>query len=210
MTIRLIERDLVFSTQNDPTAPDLAALLGRSAGRHSRLCPRPVLGARMGLYGLQLLGLSGQNRAKRMLVIVETDGCFAEGIEEVTGCTIGQRTLRIEDYGKVAATFVSLLTDEALRLAPQPGIRDQAAHYTARPQNRYQAQLEGYQVMPADELFSVQKVQLRQPLHTIIGVPDRRVNCSGCGEEIINQRETQAGARFYCQTCIGGGYYAAE
>ena len=42
------------------------------------------------------------------LIIVETDGCFVDGIEVSTGVTVGHRSLRVVDLGKIAATFVSL------------------------------------------------------------------------------------------------------
>ena len=43
---------------------------------------------------------------KRLYTFVETDGCFADGVMVATGCSLGHRTLRLIDYGKVAATFV--------------------------------------------------------------------------------------------------------
>ncbi len=143
-------------------------------------------------------------------MILETDGCFADGIQVATGCSIGGRTLRIEDYGKVAGTFIDTFTNETIRLAPKPDIRSRAFDYAWSHQNRYQAQLAGYQVMPVDELFSVQKVRLDRPLHAILSAAGRRVNCDGCGEEIMNQRETRVGDQVFCQTCMGQGYYLAE
>jgi formylmethanofuran dehydrogenase subunit E len=163
----------------------------------------------MGLYGIQLLGLPRQNRSRRLLVILETDGCFADGVEVATGCTTGRRTLRVEDYGKVAATFVDIFTNEAIRLAPKPDIRHRAFCYALQPDNRYQAQLEGYQVMPVDELFGVQRVRLARSVQTIMGLAGQRVNCDACGEEIINQRETLAEGHVYCKTCLDQGYYVS-
>ena len=110
----IFEQSLVFKTQIDTGVSDLSQLLARSSARHSKLCPRQVLGVRMGLYAVELLELPKRPHSKRLLVIAETDGCFADGIEVATGCTIGQRTLRIEDYGKVAATFVDTFTNQHL------------------------------------------------------------------------------------------------
>ena len=91
-------------------------LFTQSARRHNdHLCPRQVLGVRMGLAGAAALGVEAPQGNKRMLVITETDGCFVDGIEVATGCSVGHRTLRVEDYGKVAATFVDLETQEAIR-----------------------------------------------------------------------------------------------
>src|SRR5512147_1692459 len=93
-------------------------ILKISASRHTHLCPRQVLGARMGLAGARALGLDLPVHYKRLLVILETDGCFADGVEAATGCTVGHRTMRVEDYGKIAATFVDVQTGRAFRLAP--------------------------------------------------------------------------------------------
>ena len=133
----------------------LSDLLDESAARHQHLCPRQVLGARLGLLGAQLLGIDLPNAAKRLLVIVETDGCFADGISVATGCTVGARTLRLIDHGKVAAVFVDTKTDRAVRLIPSKTSRTLAREYAPLARSRWHAQLEAYQIMPDDELFDV-------------------------------------------------------
>ncbi len=103
---------------------NLEKLLAQSAANHQRLCPRQVLGVRMGLTGVGLLEMEVPRTDKRLLVIVETDGCFVSGIEAATGCRVLHRTLRVEDYGKVAASFVDVNSGRAFRLAPRPGARE--------------------------------------------------------------------------------------
>src|SRR5512141_2763814 len=93
--------------------PDISALLALSSARHSHLCPRQVLGVRMALAGAMALDLDLPRQDKRLLVIAETDGCFIDGLEVAAGISAGRRTLRIIDYGKVAATFVNASTGEA-------------------------------------------------------------------------------------------------
>jgi formylmethanofuran dehydrogenase subunit E len=187
--------------------PLFANLLEISASRHSSLCPRQVLGVRMGLAGLAALGLEAPVTQKVALVIVETDGCFADGIEVSTGTSLGHRTLRIVDLGKVAATFTDLKTGRSIRLAPAPDVRERARFYAPDEQQSYTAQLKGYQVMPEAELFTFQEVSLQPALDTIVSTPDARARCSRCGEEIINQREVVMDGLTYCQTCLGGSYY---
>ena len=99
--------------------PALEAALAASAHRHARLCPRQVLGVLAGLAAIALLGIPAGSRD--LFAIVETDGCFVDGVEAATGCSIGHRTLRVEDYGKVAATFVDLATAAAIRIVPRRG-----------------------------------------------------------------------------------------
>src|SRR5512143_722466 len=99
---------------------DLDRILKRSAARHDHLCPRQVLGARMGLAGLASLGLEPSLTKTTGLVIVETDGCFVDGLEAATGATLGHRTLMVRDLGKLAATFVDVASEEAIRFAVRP------------------------------------------------------------------------------------------
>ena len=71
------------------------------SSRHDHLCPRQVLGVRMGLAGLEAIGLEAPMPHKAALVFIETDGCFADGIEVATGASVGHRTLKIVDTGKM-------------------------------------------------------------------------------------------------------------
>ena len=70
------------------------AVLRDCAARHRRPCPRQVLGARLGLLAGALLSLEVPQSDKRLLTIVETDGCFVDGISTATGCAVGRRGVR--------------------------------------------------------------------------------------------------------------------
>ncbi len=189
---------------------ELRAILDISAAQHKHLCPRQVLGARIGLAGGAALGLELPRRDKRLLIIVETDGCFADGVAAATGCTMGHHTLRLADYGKVGATFVDVKTETTVRLAPQLDIREKARQYAPEEPKRYYAQLVGYQRMPDNELLSVQAVRLAMPANQIVSRAGVRVNCAHCGEEIINERESMVGERPLCAACAGPAYYEPE
>ena len=185
----------------------LRSLLDQSATRHGRLCPRQVLGVRMGMAGADLLGLDVPRADKRLLVIAETDGCFASGVEAATGCAVGRRSLRIEDYGKVAATFIDTGNEQAVRIAPRREARLRAADYVPGIHRKWEAMLFGYQVMPASELFVVQNVQLDVPLPQIVSRPGKKAVCEVCREEIINGRETSDNGVVLCRACAGNSYY---
>ncbi len=165
----------------------------------------------MGLAGAAVLGMEVPRRDKSMLAIVETDGCFVDGVEVVTGCTVGKRTLRVEDYGKIALTLVSLESGKAFRLSPRPDVRERAAGFSlaiAPAESRpYFQMLIGYQVMPVDELLEIQPVRLARPVEEIISHPAARAKCSRCAEEIINEREVRQGDQVLCRACASGGYY---
>jgi formylmethanofuran dehydrogenase subunit E len=189
---------------------ELAELLKLSSARHSHLCPRQVLGVRMGLAGLAAIGLDAPMPHKAALVFVESDGCFADGIEVATGATVGHRTLRVVDHGKIAATFANVETGLSIRLAPRLDVRLRAREYAPEIKKKYYAQLKGYQVMPETELFTFQEVVLAPSLGLIISRPGLRAKCANCGEEIINERQVFVDGKILCRTCAGESYYRSK
>ena len=185
----------------------LEAILQESASRHKHLCPRQVLGARMALYASELLGLDLPRKDKRLLVIAETDGCTVDGLIAATGCHVGGRTLRILDFGKVAATFVDTHTENAFRLIPTPKSRSLALDHVPNTRTHWEAMLRGYQSIPNEDLLKVQSVRLDIPLAEIISKPGRKSECMQCGEEIINGREVTKDNLTLCRACAGDGYF---
>jgi len=185
----------------------LEVLLQKSSESHTHLCPRQILGVRIGLAGLAALGFDKPPSKKQLLAISETDGCFVSGLTAATGCTVAHRTLRVEDYGKVAVTFVDTRTGRAVRIAPRADIRKRAFVYAPDESRRYFAQMRAYQVMPEDELLAFQEIILAVSIKQVISRPGVRVNCDVCGEEVINNREILRDGSTLCRPCAGDGCY---
>ena len=186
----------------------LQFILQESSSHHSHLCPRQILGARLGLAGLLTLGFDEPPDQKRLLVITETDGCFVDGLIAATECTVGHRTLRVEDLGKTAATFVDTQTGRAIRVAPAPDIREKVDAYAPNESRHYFAQLQAYQAMPDREMFVVIQVSLNTSIEAIVSRPGMRVACDSCGEEIMNEREVGKNGLNLCLSCAGKSYYS--
>lgn len=186
---------------------EIQHLLKISSRDHSHLCPRQILGVRIGLMGMSAAGFDTPPDKKRLLVITETDGCFADGLSAATNCTVGHRTLRVEDYGKAAATFIDTKTGRAIRVVPVPDIRQRACVYASKEPRHYFAQMQAYQSMPDEEMFTVMEVQLTTSIEEIVSCPGIRVNCDVCGEEIMNQREVRQNGVTLCRACAGNSYY---
>jgi formylmethanofuran dehydrogenase subunit E len=186
---------------------NIQTLLEKSSKDHSHLCPRQILGVRIGLAGMKSLGFKTPPDKKQLLVITETDGCFADGLSAATDCTVGHRTLRVEDYGKVAAVFVDVKAGCSVRVAPVLDVRQKAYEYAPDEPRRYFAQMQAYQVMPDEEMLTVTEVQLATPIEAIVSRPGVRVNCDVCGEEIMNEREVKQNGLALCRACAGNSYY---
>ena len=188
-------------------APLVEGYLRQSSAMHSHACPRQVLGIRMGLLAGRLLDIPVPQTEKRLLTIAETDGCAVDGIGVATNCWVGRRTLRIEDYGKVAATFVDTKTSRAVRIVPSEESRTAALAMGGGEGSRFERYLAGYMVLPEDLLFLTQPVELRTPVEKIISKMSKRAFCARCGEEINNEREVVNGGLTLCQSCAGHSYY---
>jgi len=117
--------------------------------------------------------------------------------------------LRVEDYGKAAATFADTQTGRVVRIAPRGDLRERACAFVPAEPRHYFAQMQAYQIMPAAEMFTVQPVVLNIPIEQIVSRPGMRVVCDVCAEEIMNERETRQNGLTLCLACAQGGYYRA-
>jgi formylmethanofuran dehydrogenase subunit E len=113
----------------------------------------------------------------------------------------------VEDYGKVAVTFVDTKTGRAVRVAPRLDIRERASAFASDEPRHYFAQMQAYQSMLDEEMFTIQEVALNTPIEQIVSRPAMRVNCDVCGEEIMNEREVHQNGLVLCHACAHGGYY---
>lgn len=189
------------------TSARMRACLDETSLLHRHLCPRQVLGVRIGLYAGELLGVDLPRRDKGLYVFVETDGCVADAISVATGCWLGHRTLRLIDHGKVAATVVDVASGRAVRVWPHPAARTRAGAYALDARDRWHRQLAGYQVMPTTELLCSEPVRLGVDLDALRSRPGRRVACAACGEEIVNERESVVAGTPWCRSCAGDRYF---
>ena len=184
-------------------------LLAESARVHGHLCPGQVLGVRMSLLGLQEIGIDeprGRDR-KNIIVFVEMDRCATDAVQSITGCSLGHRTMKLMDYGKMAATFVNLRTGKAVRVLAREESRDKAKAYFPGIEDKYRAQLEAYKIMTDRELFEIMPVSVRIKPEDMPGRPLSRVRCESCGEHVQDMREVLHHGKVLCQPCAKGGYY---
>ena len=191
------------------TLVDFEQLLLESVIIHGHLCAGQVLGVRMSMLGLQEIGIfdpKGSDR-KNIMVFVEMDRCATDAIQSVTGCSLGHRTMKFMDYGKMAATFVNLAANKAVRIFAKDESRTLAKDYFPYIKNKHTAQIEAYKIMSDEELFRVMQVRVRIRPEDMPGSPTSRLACEACGEQVQDGREEVRGGRTLCRPCAGNGYY---
>jgi len=188
---------------------DFKSLLDESVKIHGHLCPGQVLGVKMSMLGLSKSGIDdprGKDR-KNILVFVEMDRCATDAVQSVTGCSLGHRTMKFMDYGKMAATYLNLRTGRAVRVIAREASRQKAKEYFPEFDNKYEAQIEAYKIMSDDELFDVMEVNVKVRPEDMPGRPLGRVQCNSCGEYVQDLREVYRDGKVLCRPCAEAGYY---
>jgi len=184
-------------------------LLDISTKIHGHVCPGQVIGVRMSMLGLELIGIDdpkGRDR-KKLYVLVEIDRCATDAIQSVTGCSLGKRSMRWKDFGIMAATYLNLETGQAVRITALESSRELSKKYCPEIKDKYQRQLAAYKMMPQEELFGVQRVKVDLPECELPGRPLRKVQCAQCGDWVQDCRDVERNGRILCRACDGRRYY---
>jgi len=187
----------------------LDELLRDAEQAHGHLCAGQVLGVRLAMLGLELLGIDdprGKDR-KRLITFVEIDRCATDAVAVVTGCRLGKRALKFRDWGKVAATFIDLEAGRAVRVSAKESSKVLARQMHPEIESKNQQQMLAYREMANDDLFSVQWVRVPLPPEELPGYKGERIVCERCGEGINFQREVRQDGRTLCRACAGERYY---
>jgi len=176
---------------------------------HGHLCAGQILGLRMALFGMRLLGLedpAGRDR-KRLITFVEIDRCATDAIPVVTGCRLGKRALKFRDFGKVAATFCDLRDNRAVRVSARESARRRARDLFPGIENQNQQQMQAYRILGDEELFEFAWVRVHIAPEDLPGYKAPRAVCAQCGEAVSFRREIERDGRVLCRACAGERYY---
>ena len=187
----------------------LAEYEGMAETAHGHLCAGQILGIRLALYGMRLLGLqdpAGADR-KRLVTFVEIDRCATDAISLVTGCRLGKRALKFRDFGKLAATFCDLRDDRAVRVVARESARERARELYPTVESSGRQQTLAYRELPDWELFDFEWVRVALDARDLPGSKVPRVACAECGETVNFGRAIESAGRVLCRACAGERYY---
>ncbi|MBN2380467.1 TraR/DksA C4-type zinc finger protein [candidate division WOR-3 bacterium] len=204
-------------------ADDLKGLLAKAGELHGHFCNYLAYGVVAGLYGIKKLGVANTGM-EEVVAIIETNNCFSDGVQMVTGCSFGNNALVYRDYGKTAVTL-SKRDGKAVRLALDPDFDDSRAmeypeayelfdRYVIR---REQGSPEVFSRMmglfhrmsvndlsvPAERMFRITEFNLDLPEYAPIF---DSVRCEKCGENVIGSRIVERDGKSYCIPCAQGSF----
>lgn len=176
---------------------DYEMLLAEAGKFHGDICGGIRIGTRMTMCGLRSIGIidpQGADR-KKLMVFVEIDRCATDAIMALTGCRPGKRTMKVLDYGKMAATFINLESGKAVRLATR---------ITRSKDGENGANLA---TVPAEDLFSITNVEVLLRPEDMPGKPLRRVECGNCSDAVMDGREVTLDGHTFCKPCAAQKSY---
>lgn len=163
---------------------------------HGHLCMGQALGARIGIKGMELIA---PERPRDVIVFVENDRCVADAVLVVSGTRVGRRTLKMRDYGRMAATFWNPATDVAWRVRAQ---------YDGPKVEGGEDALRELMELPDEAMVRWERVTVDLPESEMPGHPKRVVPCSVCGERVFDSKDiTGPDGEPVCGACANGPYY---
>jgi formylmethanofuran dehydrogenase subunit E len=219
---------------------DLEGLLRQAEAFHGHRCPFLALGVKAGQYAMNYLyhhhhhhhrhehghGHGHSHGFEEVVAVVEGCNCFVDGIQVVTGCTLGNNGLIFKDLGKAAVTVARRRDGGAVRLAVRGDFRETMfARYpvvgplfdkvmvqklgTEEERHRFQHLWEAIArrelEVPLEEQFVVQTLTIPAPdmsknLETLV--------CSRCGEGMLAARTKIKNGQNMCLACAEEEFYA--
>lgn len=196
-------------------------LLELSGLLHGHFCPGSAMGVKAAARAVRELGARSTGM-EEIVAIVETNSCFSDGVQMVTGCSFGNNGLIYRDFGKTAVTLARR-TGKGVRLAARPDAgpfqrnREAAALYqkvikerAGTPEDDERLRLMWIDLafdmmdIPDEEMFTIQPVTVNVPVYAGI-FPS--VLCSVCGESILEPRARVRNGKPVCLGCSGHDYY---
>ena len=184
-------------------------------GFHGHICPGISLGYRAAKAAMAKLA---EYRAgdEELVAILETDACFADAVQVLTGCTFGKGNFIHRDYGKLALTLLSRKSGRGVRVCLRDGVfasEDEHAvllkkimqnEANEKEQQRFgelrDARSRSILRMDETSLFKVEETHTPLPPRAQMA-PSRP--CDQCKEPTMATKLLQRSGHYFCRACAG-------
>jgi len=207
---------------------DLRGLLLKTGELHGHFCPFVALGVKASVIALKRLESFTEGIDEEMVAIVEVNNCFVDGVQMVTGCTLGNNALIYKDIGKNAVTLVrrggrgirvSVLPGYSQKMPEAvPGAKEMFNRFILRRETGTKEERQRFKEIwetlsfrqleiPDEEQFRVEEVTVALPGKAPI-FPS--VICSQCGEAVMETRARVRNGKIICPVCAEGDYFILE
>lgn len=185
---------------------------------HGHKCPAMPMGLRVGAAAMNKLGIERTGDGE-WLALVEIDQnhcatCFADGVQVITGCTLGKGNIKKLGYGKWGLTLINKKTQKAVRVVPKGEAmaqnsksafmleyRSKGIPATKVPPEISEPMIENVMNVPDEMLLNISEVfdyPYQEKPHSF----DSFI-CEECGEMVVEQYGRIKNGKKVCQPCLG-------
>ena len=176
----------------------LDELLDKCIAYHGHLCMGQILGVKMAVKGLELARPLTQ---KDFIVVVENDRCIADAVQTVTNTRFGRRSIKLKDYGRMAASFLNTSTGKSYRVK---------AAFNGKVDGEDKAAVRSVLYLPDEDVVAWQEINMKLRPEEMPGKPKRIVQCQRCGEKVFDGKDIETSEGPVCAACLNGSYYSVS
>ncbi len=206
---------------------NLKGLLEKAGELHGHFCNYLAYGVMAGYIAVRELGVKSTGM-EEVIAIVETNNCFSDGVQMVTGCSFGNNALIYKDLGKTAMTLAKR-DGSAIRVTLDPDFEDSrekeypeayelwnkivVKREKAEPEEYMKMMMLFYEMTinelnkSEDEMFRIKRMKIKLPDYAPIFAT---VRCSICGENIMETRSRIKDGKPVCMDCAEEEQYVLD
>lgn len=208
---------------------DLTALLTDAGVLHGHYCPGLAAGVLASYTAMKHLAdmsrkpielLAASKGFEQLVAVIEINSCFVDGVQHVTGCTLGNNSLIYKDIGKTALSCALRGTSFGVRVVVKPGfeqkLRDMDPEFArlfdrvVREHERDEQLMRTFMKVSqnlsfslveksAEDLFEISQTNIELPDYARM---ENSILCSRCAEEVM-ETKTEDGL---CRDCAHASY----
>lgn len=183
---------------------------------HGHKCPAMPNGLRVGAAAMNALGVvrTGDSALVAILDLGEDHcaTCFADGVQVITGCTMGKGNIKKTHKGKWAVTLIDKKSNKAVRVTPKAeammanketeffkNFREKGVPPTQVPEDVVEPLVKKVMDAPEEMIMDISEVfdyDWNEPPHSFAGFV-----CDECGEMVVEQYGRIKGDQHVCIDC---------
>lgn len=183
---------------------------------HGHKCPAMPNGLRVGAAAMNALGVerTGDSALIAMLDLGEDHcaTCFADGVQVITGCTMGKGNIKKTHKGKWALTLIDKKNSKAVRVTPKAEAmlanketeffkeyREKGVPPTQVPEDVVEPLVKKVMGAPEEMIMDISEVfnyDWNEPPHSFAGFV-----CDECGEMVVEEYGRIKGDKHVCIDC---------
>jgi formylmethanofuran dehydrogenase subunit E len=196
---------------------DLDGLLYLTGLIHGHHCVGSAMGVIAAQYAMKKMNIKESTGMEHLIAVVETNSCFSDGVQLVTGCSFGNNGLIYRDIGKTAFSLVKR-NGEGIRLSVRPDRGDllkdnrpETLSFKKLVNERKATPQEEARIMelnkehcysilkiPAEQIFKIEEVKMELPSYSKIM---ESLVCPICGEKFMETKAVKKDGENICVSC---------